>query len=187
MALSMYQCILHEDYEEAISRYETTTARWKNDWWETIVTIYNKCKEFTEKYILDPIKKILKKKEKTFLIYNCEYKGDDNKDKCYLFKFYFANETSFSKIGTTTRPLEKRLFEEVKTYSKKFGEVVQVVVESVFECYSIISVGVESFLRGCLIRDYPNTFLANDRFMTDVPKEKFDNYVVSFFESCGCP
>ena len=61
MAKSAVSCIQTNDLEEAIRRYKNAYSNWKEHWWETIVTIYNSCEKWANKYILDPIKKTIEK------------------------------------------------------------------------------------------------------------------------------
>lgn len=102
-------------------------------------------------------------------------------DKCYLFKFYNNDKIVFSKIGTTARPIKTRLREEIKSYTKTGFDFTHVVIESIINCGEVPSDGAESLARAMFIRQYPNTFLKNDRFLgVDIPKEKFENLVKNY-------
>lgn len=55
------QCELTNDIESAIYRYENTTMRYKDYWWDIVNNIFNRVREYAEYYIIDPIKKTIKK------------------------------------------------------------------------------------------------------------------------------
>lgn len=172
--------ILTEDFEGAKVRFETTNKRWKQYWWNCLTEIYETCKRWAKKYILDPINRtvseaIVVAEEK--IIYNCTY--DDNGEKCYLFKFYdFFDNLIFSKIGTTTKNVTDRLIQEINSYSKHF-EIFTATVESVINC-NLPAVGAESYTRAVLIKNHPESFLPNDRFLMDISVEEFNSTVLAY-------
>lgn len=110
-----------------------------------------------------------------------------NADKCYCFKFYgFNNKILFTKIGTTARPVIKRLKEEIKSYTKAGFTITKVVIESIINCGSIPSEGAESFARALFIQKYPNTFKKNDRFMNvNIPVEEFNKIIRMYFKTAA--
>ena len=175
-------CIADNDFEEAKYRYENTSPRWKEHWWETIVIIYKKCTELAKKYILDfKNKVILTGSVLCGLINNLTENFKKGTNICYLFKFYDNfGQIVFSKIGTTTRTVEKRAQEELRNYSKNF-DVIGVTIDSAIDCGEVDPEGAESYCRAMFIKEYPNTFLKNDRFLgVDIPTERFNNLVASY-------
>lgn len=105
-------------------------------------------------------------------------------EKCYLFKFYNdKSEIIFSKVGTTTRKVKTRVKEEIRSYRKNAVDVYKVVICSVFDCGELPAEGAESITRAEFIRQYPNTFKKNDRFMNiDIPTENFNKIVNSYLK-----
>ncbi len=68
----------------------------------------------------------------------------------------------WSKIGTTTRTLQKRMKEHLKYYRK--DGVTDIEVTRVYNCGDIPAEGLESELRSKYMKIYPGTFRKNDRF-----------------------
>ena len=60
-AKTMREYELESDLLGAYERFEHTTNRWKSRWWALIETIYSKSTFWTKHYILDPIKRVLKR------------------------------------------------------------------------------------------------------------------------------
>lgn len=117
------------------------------------------------------------------IISKIEQLGEKGTEKCYLFKFYNEEKILFSKIGTTTREILTRLKEEVKSYSKSGFKITKVIIEDVVDCGSIPAEGLESFCRAKFIRNYPNAFKKNDRFMeVDIPVEEFKRMTAMYLE-----
>lgn len=108
-------------------------------------------------------------------------------DKCYCFKFYGTDgNILFTKIGTTTRTIKKRLKEEIVSYTRAGFTIAKVVIESIIDCGSIPSEGAESFSRAIFIQKYPNTFKKNDRFMgIDIPVEFFNKVVNNYLKTAA--
>lgn len=104
--------------------------------------------------------------------------GRDNpgNQQVYLFKFYTDSRTVpvFSKIGTTTRSIGKRLKEEIAYYRKRGFAIKNVSVCKVVNCGNIPAEGYESFLRAFLIKEHPGTWHKNDRFFgVDISTNRF--------------
>ena len=94
----------------------------------------------------------------------------------YLFKFFGDNpkEPIFSKIGTTTRSVDKRLREEIGYYIKHNLPIESVDICKIVDCGEVPAECYESLMRGVLIKKYPNTWHKNDRFFgVDVPINEF--------------
>ena len=48
------EIIAENNYQLGIKKFsEATQQRWKNYWWDCLVTIYKNCKDFAKKYNLD--------------------------------------------------------------------------------------------------------------------------------------
>lgn len=68
----------------------------------------------------------------------------------------------WSKVGTTTRTMKKRMAEHLRYY-KKYG-VASIEVIRVYDCGEIPAEGLESEFRSKYMRKYPGAFRKNDRF-----------------------
>lgn len=195
---SAKEMIEFDDLESAYSRYQTATARWKAHWWETVETIFNQSVKWAQKYILDPVEKILRKVGETIQKVfrprvskngsKINFKGDtarldeDGTQKLYLIKFYEpGNDVPiFTKIGTSARTVRKRLMEEIRDYSPKW-DIARADVEAIIDCGEMPAESYESFLRALFIKKYPGKWIKNDRFVdTDIPAEVFNKACAKF-------
>lgn len=180
--LPMSWYLLYEDFEGAVERLNATSPRWKSEWYEVCETIFNSCKEWAKKYVLDPIAKAVKKVEQIVTKRKSKYSDkillaenvnplDEAKQKCYLFEFFDENDNSIcSKVGTTTRTIKQRLTEELKSKTYTSMGAVKAIIHRVYDCGEMPAEGLESYLRAVYIKKYPNSFKKNDRFIN----EKFD-------------
>jgi len=184
---SFDKCVEENDILSAYENFEHTTGRWKNYWWECVERIFNSCKEFAKKFILDPVKRLLK--EISISIVSAGVPIKETKDfsncsgeQCYLFKFYDSvGNILFSKIGTTTRNCRKRLKEEIYYYTKRGLDVNSAIIEEVFCCGDTPAEAYESFMRAKFIKQFPNTWHRNDRFFgVDIPVSDFNKMCNAF-------
>ena len=173
-------------FEEAKERYEKTSRRWKAQWWAVIEDIYNRCKEWRAKYILEN-ETVLERIKKTIsgIVEKVPIIFAKGSKLCYLFKFYDSDgNLLFSKIGTTARTITTRLKEEIKQYSKNY-DIEGVVIESVIDCGDIPPEGAESEARAKFIQQCPSSYIKNDRFLEfDIAVEDFNNCILSYLNKC---
>ena len=80
------------------------------------------------------------------------------------------DESICSKVGTTTRTVQERIREELRSDTYKKMGAVRCIIHRVYDCGEIPAEGLESMFRATYIRKYPNSFHKNDRFI----KQKFD-------------
>ena len=106
------------------------------------------------------------------------------KQLVYLFKFYNSKgDIICSKVGTTTRTIERRLKEEVKYYRDHGLDVADWTVCSVIDCGELPAEGAESITRAEFIRKYPNAFHKNDRFFdVDISVNQFNKIVKEYLK-----
>ena len=168
------------DIEGIYERFMNAPANWKNHWWEGVVQIFNSCKEFAKQFILDPIKRTLRKISAAVASVgiSIQEKEDFSKcsgEQCYLFKFYDSNgEILFSKIGTTTRNCRKRIKEEIAYYRKRGLDVAKTIIEDVFCCGDTPAEAYESFMKVKFIKQFPNSWHRYVRFFgVDIPVTDF--------------
>lgn len=101
--------------------------------------------------------------------------GIEKAQRCYFFKFFDEhNKPLFTKIGTTTNSCLSRLKQEIASYQKSGFPIVRVKICGIVDCGELPAEGLESYLRACFIRDFPQVFHKNDRFFDmDIPTEYF--------------
>ena len=97
----------------------------------------------------------------------CKELFDEASEKFYLLRaFNNYGELLFSKVGTTTRPMIKRMQEHIKAYAKI--DVACIVVDRVYDCGDVPAEGFESWFRAMYIRRWGKEFRKNDRFFGPV-------------------
>lgn len=152
---TMAECLANGDFEEAFYRWSHTSKTWVNKWFNVCVEIFHSSLEWSKKYIIDPIKKTITKIEQKLIKQTANY--------FYLIRAYTSSDLLFSKIGTTTRTVEQRMREHYKSYTK-LG-VTRIICDKVYDCGEVPPECFESYFRAKYIKQYPNTFVKNDRFM----------------------
>lgn len=160
------------DFDGAFDRYNSTTKRWKEYWFEVCYQILQQCRELTRKYVVDVVNKtiyeriVTKRTKHHYDIITEVDTLDTAKQKCYLFEFYNSKgDLVCSKIGTTTRKVVQRLKEELKSKTYKLLDCTRAVIKRVYDCGDLPAEGLESYFRAHYIRAFPNSFKKNDRFM----------------------
>lgn len=177
--------VLTNDLEGCYERFQSTSARWKNYWWAGVEEIYNSCKDWAKKFILDPIARTLEKikvkrnrctkigtglYQMTNGVYIKSFVNLDTEDltdtqKVYLFKFYTKEkELIFNKVGTTVKTCLARLKQEIKEYED--FPIGYVEIHRIYDCGEYPAEGFESYVRAYLIKHYPQAFKKNDRFFS---------------------
>lgn len=174
---SMEWYIMTNDFEGAKERLENTSPNWKKKWYSVCETIYNNCKDLAKKYILNPleytvtlIEKIVGKRKSKFddsiLVADGVDLLDNATQKCYLFTFFNDDdEMVCSKVGTTIRSVKQRLKEELKSKTYTQMGCVRAVVNRVYDCGDLPAEGLESYFRANYIKQFPDSFKKNDRFI----------------------
>lgn len=95
-------------------------------------------------------------------------------EKCYFMKFYDTEgNLVFSKIGTTKGTVQNRAEKLKSSYRVKISKVE---ILKAFQAGGIPAEGMESYVRSMLMIDYPEYFIKNDRYCTDIPAEEFEKY-----------
>lgn len=191
---SMEWYVENNDFEGAKERFETTSACWKKRWFAVCEKIFNQCKEFADKYILNPLDLSIKKICKIVTPRKTKYTEsiqvsegidllDSAKEKCYLFTFFDENDNMVcSKVGTTTRTVIQRLKEELRSNTYKKIGCVRAVINRVYDCGDIPAEGLESYFRALYIKRYPQSFKKNDRFMNEwFDLAEADKIVATYF------
>ena len=120
------------DLEGAYKRFTSTNITWKNHWWSVVEKIWNSCKDWAKDFVLDPIKRILSRREtikskgrKTDaqVAYLCEAHGMG----AYIVKHYDAeNHLLWTKVGKAD-DVNKRLRQHLKQDYKGVAVFAQCV------------------------------------------------------------
>lgn len=160
---SRQKCIDTNDFESAKENFEHTNKRWSSYWWEAIEQIFNSCKEWSKKYILDPINRVINKASTAKIVWNCEDKNwEKGTELFYLIRAFDSNNTRvFSKVGTTTQKVEARMKQHLRAY--KNLDIQRIEIDRVYQCDTVAE-GFESWFRALYIRKFTNAFKKNDRF-----------------------
>lgn len=99
----------------------------------------------------------------------------------YLVKFYDKEENFLTaKVGTTDRSLSERLKEHFKTNSPydQMG-ASYLIIDKVYKCNGL-NKGLESYLKGLLMKKYPNTHRGNDQFAIDLDWQEWDRVIKDY-------
>ena len=188
MASTFDYMIKNNLFEEAYASYEKCRSnRWLGKWWETVCTIYDSCRTWRNKYLLNRDERTVIKRVKEIIegiIEKVPIIFGNGTKLCYLFKFYDSEgNLLFSKIGTTERAILQRLKEEIRKYKKSF-DIYGVVIESVWDCGDIPPEGAESFVRAHFIKNNPTSYVKNDRFLKyDISVAEFNDCVKAYLTS----
>ena len=179
------------DFEAAKIKYETSkNLRWKYYWWNVAEEIYFACKDWAKKYLLDPVNRTIKKIINTIgKIYDsCEYvcppfNNDNGVEKFYLIELLDENgDIIWSKIGTTSRPIQKRMHEHL--YSTPIYAAAGVRKIRVLRVYNpnTLAVKMEMYFRSFYYLKYPDKFVFSDRFLGRIfDLEKADEIAAKVF------
>jgi hypothetical protein len=158
--------------------------------------------DYAESTIKTVIRKyfyLLEEAEEMFAHVSREQQKEMNgkRELCYLFKFYDADGLLIcSKVGTTTRTIQIRLKEELKSYANSKNEHIATIDHAeiccVFDCGTMPAEGAESHIRAEFIKKHPEAFLKNDRFVdVDIPTVTFRRMLKTWLEGRGqeipCP
>lgn len=175
MNLSAKQCIETKNFKIAYENWQNTNKRWKNHWFECCVTIFESVPKLAKQYVIDKVNKTIEKARKVInkvrcdrnpnIIWNCEQiKYPKNTQLFYLVRGVDENENLiFSKVGTTTRTINKRMSEELVEYNS-LG-VRKMIVDKVYDCGDVVAECYESWFRAKYIMKYgSDKFKKNDRF-----------------------
>lgn len=150
-------------FEEAKERYENCRSnRWKNSWWNVLCNIWKSTTKFAKKYFLDIVHKMVHPLTEIKDIINYTY----------FIRLYNANnETVFNKVGKSQDPLNR--WEQIlkNDYCKRNG-VVGYEVRYLWEIRNQWAEGLESYLRGMLIKTHGAYHVPVDRFACEISDDE---------------
>ena len=184
---SMNDCKEYGLLIDAKERYENTSKRWKNAWWDVICYIYDHFEKWHDKFQINKI-------TKTIIALIKKRKGRTREDikelvpvhfargtkLCYLFKFYDENgNIVYTKVGTTERTIRERLGEDLLDYRKTVN-ISFATVESVFDTGSLNPEGAQDYVKAIWMHKYNEYYKRNDRFTCDIPTNYFNELVSGY-------
>lgn len=167
------------DFEGARNRFENANGRWKKHWFDCCQQIFNSCKEWAKKYILDPITQTIHAIEEMIKKVKPKKEGTSH---TYLIKMYDdCGKWVYTKIGKAN-VLKDRLNRLRKEHYNK--ENVQIADIEIIKTYELpnddLAQVLESFMRNYFRKNKSENFHPNDRFDAFEPTEEdfavFENY-----------
>lgn len=159
-------------HDEIMAAKDTRARR---GWFDLMLKLYERFPAIQEtwEYVENAqrlVKRFVKRvvnKVKTALNVNISYRAKadypEGSQLVYLIRLLDRDGgLVWSKVGTTTRTMKKRMAEHLRYY-KKYG-VASIEVTRVYDCGEIPAEGLESEFRSKYMRKYPEAFRKNDRF-----------------------
>lgn len=145
----------------------------------TIRIYTNKYRDFEEKAF-----KLFTNEKKSCCNYDIKYcdklfADTKNTNKFYLLRILNANTGNLitSKIGTTTQPINRRIYQIKKAYQKMYDCDISIEIKRVYDCRNISPICFESYFRYEYILMYPENYVENDRFEDiEFDYRKADNF-----------
>lgn len=142
------------DVAEALSRYVSTSGRWKRDWARRVT-------ELSGDFLFDD--ELYRKIAPNVYVSLGASASLRGTNLCYLIKCVdVLGRLVFSKIGTTSRSIAVRMREHLRAYRKY--SVVKIFVQRVYSCGTRAAEGLESYFRAVFIQNFNSNFQKNDRF-----------------------
>lgn len=165
--------IKENDFEGCLERFDNARKNWREHWFKTLQTIYNNCKDWAKKYILDPIEKsiiVIADQIKKTVVKKEENKN--NNSHTYLINMYDENENLvFTKIGKADN-LKRRFKQLLKhQYKNSNAPIARIEPLKIFECPNDdLAQVLESLIRNLFRKSHD--FIPNDRFKPFEPTQE---------------
>lgn len=171
--LTMSEILENKDFEEAKERYEACNSnRWKNKWWEIVCEIWKKTRKWANKYVLDPIRKLVLKI------------GEQVDKVSYTYWITLLDDNDervWEKIGKADDPISRWEAILKNTYCTRWG-VTKYRVNQVWKRINEPAEGLESYLRGMLIKAHPQDYVPTDRFCCTLSAEEVCGYAADYIK-----
>lgn len=181
MSKSKAEIIASNDFELAKKKFENSNARWKNHWFDCCQQIFNSCKDWSKKYIIDPIAKtiyainemIKKVKAKT-----------EKVSHTYLIKMFDTNGNwIFTKIGKAD-DIEKRM-KDFRNHEYKRNNVTISTTE-IIKTYELpnddLAQVLERFMCNFFRKNKEVNYYPNDRFDAFEPTNEDLNVFERYYQ-----
>lgn len=171
LSKSAPKCIEENDIESAIARYEKTNNRYKNYWWETILTIFESCKNWAKVYVIDKVNKVITEcAQQIKRVFK-----EEKPSWCYWIEIFKNDNLIYNKIGTTQeKDPHTRLKQIVKKgWSEVSADGLSYKVKRIYNLGEMPPEGLESEFRAKLIKKYKGkNYVKNDRFVITNEKDE---------------
>ena len=165
MAKSSTTYINENDFEGAKARFEQSTARWKQHWFDTCMEIFENCAEWGKKYILDPVNRtitaVIEKAKKTI---SRVIKKHDGTSNVYLIKMFDTDGDYVFLKGGKADDITKRLRDlSRQEYKRDNVQIDRVEIIKTWELpNSHLAESFEQALHAYLCNFFDN--IPNDRY-----------------------
>lgn len=165
----------NNDLLGAYERYQATNGAWKTRWWGVVEEIYYSCEEWAKQYVIDPIKRTLKKIRNSYkgllenvMTYECEAEGCG----AYVVQHFDANgKLLWTKCGKADDAKKRFLQHFTSDYN---GVAAAGTCVAWYPCKnSNHALTVENIIRDHFEKRGYN-LLGNDRFTDLVEIKKVD-------------
>lgn len=150
------------DFEGAKERFDNANKRWKTHWFEACEEIFNACKDWAKKYILDKINKVILVIGEFITKKRPKEEGTSN---TYLIKMFDeAGNWVFTKIGKAN-VIAKRMQGLLK-HEYKRGGTVKISNIEIVKSYQLPNDDLAQVLENLMRHYFRKTrkFIPNDRF-----------------------
>ena len=177
MAKSGKMCVITNDFEEAKYRYENARSNWKDHWFFVCCEIFNNCKDWAKKYIIDTINKtIVTIKE---VIKKTQPKTQKNSYTYLIKMFDDCGKWVYTKIGKTDNLKQRfgKLSKEL--YAREGVQIANIEPIKIYELPTDdLAQVLENFMRNYFRKS--KVLIPNDRFSAFEPSiedfEMFEKY-----------
>lgn len=156
---------MEEAHTEIAAAGDTRTRR---GWFDLMLKLYDrfpairKVWEYVEN-VRALAKRFIKRIKTPHIIYSASADYPEGSQLVYLIRLLDRDGSLvWSKVGTTTRTMKKRMKEHLRYY-RKYG-VSDIEVTRIYNCGDLPAEGLESEFRAKYMRKYPGAFRKNDRF-----------------------
>ena len=150
------------DFEGAKERFDNANKRWKPHWFEACEEIFNACKDWAKKYILDKVNKVILVIGEFITKRRPKEEGTSN---TYLIKMFDeVGNWVFTKIGKAN-VIAKRMQGLLK-HEYKRGGTVKISNIEIVKSYQLPNDDLAQVLENLMRHYFRKTrkFIPNDRF-----------------------
>lgn len=188
---SINDYIKQGDFEGAIIRFNESIPVWQEKWWNALVEIYDKFTDWSKKYILDRVSQTIKTVADNVdvlinkRLYSKIIVGDKvqffphGTEQIYLVRFYNKKgEFVYSKYGTTSRYILKRMKEHLQTYKKDGVDSLR--IDRIYNCGNMTADYYESKIRCYLLEQNKKAYIRTDRFKAEFDLEEIDRLFIEW-------
>ena len=166
--------VKNNDFEGCLERFNAANKGWKKHWFSVLEDIYNNCKEWSKKYILDPVEMVVITisdciKKTTKKVQNLVNGANSH---TYLINMYDEEDNLvFTKIGKADNINKRFRTLERQYYATQGIQIARVEPVHIFDVKNDdLAQVLESFIRNLFRKT--RDFIPNDRFKPFTPSEE---------------